>query len=113
MGFLDFLFSSPKAKAPLFFYNTLGGKKQEFTLGERAKQVRMYNCGPTVYGRQHIGNLSMYIFTDILRKTLEYNGYSVKQTINITDFRHLTSDQDEGEDKMVKGLKREKLKPTM
>jgi len=75
--------------------------------------VRMYNCGPTVYGVQHIGNLSMFVFTDVLRRALEYNGFPVKQVINITDFGHLTSDADEGEDKMTKGLKREKLPVTM
>jgi cysteinyl-tRNA synthetase len=73
----------------------------------------MYNCGPTVYGVQHIGNLSMFVFTDVLRRTLEYNGFKVKQVINITDFGHLTSDADEGEDKMTKGLKREKMALTM
>ncbi len=73
----------------------------------------MYNCGPTVYGRQHIGNLSMFVFTDVLRRTLEYNDYVVKQAINFTDFGHLTSDADEGEDKMTKGLKREGLAPTL
>jgi len=73
----------------------------------------MYNCGPTVYGPQHIGNLSMFIFTDILRRVLEYSGLKVRQVINITDFGHLTSDADEGEDKMSKGLKTEGLSPTL
>jgi len=73
----------------------------------------MYNCGPTVYGRQHIGNLSMFVFTDTLRHTLEYNDFKVKQVINFTDFGHLSSDADEGEDKMTKGLKREGLAPTL
>ncbi|MDP3646205.1 MAG: cysteine--tRNA ligase, partial [bacterium] len=114
MGIFDFLHTSAsQTRAPLYFFNTLTGDKQEFVLPQHAKNVRMYNCGPTVYGRQHIGNLSMFVFTDVLRKTLEYNDFTVKQTINITDFGHLTSDADEGEDKMVKGLKREKLKPTM
>lgn len=99
--------------APLYFYNTLGKEKQEFKLPPRVHTVRMYNCGPTVYGRQHIGNLSMFVFTDILRRTLEYNGFAVKQVINFTDFGHLTSDADEGEDKMTKGLKREGMKPTL
>ena len=98
--------------APRFF-NTLTKEKQEFTLAPGMKYVRMYNCGPTVYGRQHIGNLSMFVFTDILRKTLQYSGLTVKQTINITDFGHLTSDADEGEDKMLRGLKNEKLRPSM
>ncbi len=73
----------------------------------------MYNCGPTVYDHQHIGNLSAAVFADILRRTLEYNGYSVKQVMNFTDFGHLTSDADEGEDKMAVGLKREGLEPTL
>lgn len=114
MSFLDFFSNSGRPSGtPLFLYNTLGKERQLFTLAPGSKQVRMYNCGPTVYGKQHIGNLSMFIFTDILRRTLEFDGYSVKQTINITDFGHLTSDADEGEDKMLKGLKHEKLKPTM
>jgi len=75
--------------------------------------VRMYHCGPTVYGVQHIGNLSMFVFTDILRRTLEYSGLMVRQVINLTDFGHLTSDADEGEDKMAKGLKNEGLSPTL
>jgi cysteinyl-tRNA synthetase len=73
----------------------------------------MYNCGPTVYDIQHIGNLSMFIFTDTIRKVLEYNNFSVKQVINITDVGHLTSDSDEGEDKMTKGLEREGLELTL
>ncbi|HUO50732.1 MAG TPA: cysteine--tRNA ligase [Candidatus Paceibacterota bacterium] len=106
--------SRPTAsRVPLYLFNTLGKEKQEFTLPVRVHEVRMYNCGPTVYGVQHIGNLSMFVFTDILRRTLEYNGFKVKQVINITDFGHLTSDADEGEDKMTKGLKREKMRVTM
>ncbi|MBM3261659.1 hypothetical protein FJY93_04565, partial [Candidatus Kaiserbacteria bacterium] len=97
----------------LYLYNTLGKELQRFDLPERVKMVRMYNCGPTVYGVQHIGNLSMFVFTDVLRRTLEKDGFPVKQVINITDFGHLTSDADEGEDKMTKGLKREKMKVTM
>jgi len=65
----------------------------------------MYNCGPTVYNYVHIGNLRAYVFADILRKTLEYNGYQVTQLINITDVGHLVSDEDEGEDKMEKGAR--------
>ncbi len=94
---------------PLYLHNTLGNSSQRFTLPPQVHVVRMYNCGPTVYGRQHIGNLSMFVFTDLLRKTLEYNNFKVKQVINITDFGHLSSDQDEGDDKMTLGLKREGL----
>ncbi len=90
------------------FFNTLSRSVEQFT-SLQPGVAKMYNCGPTVYGRQHIGNLSMFVFTDILRKTLEYNGYKVKQVINFTDFGHLSSDGDEGEDKMTKGLKREGL----
>jgi cysteinyl-tRNA synthetase len=102
---------------PLYLHNTLSGEKESFTLPARVKTVRMYNCGPTVYGRQHIGNLSMFIFTDLLRLALEYNDFPVKQVINFTDFGHLSGDNegnaDEGEDRMTKGLKREGMKPTL
>ncbi len=88
--------------------NTLSGKKEDFiAINESAKTVGMYSCGPTVYDYPHIGNLRKYIFDDILRRTLAFNGYRVKQVINITDFGVLSSDADEGEDKMIKGLKRE------
>lgn len=97
-------------------HNTLSGKKEVFKpINE--KEALMYNCGPTAYGEQHIGNLSMFVFTDILRRTLEYGGYKVKQVINITDFGHLSGDNegraDEGEDRMTKGLRREKMALTM
>ena len=67
----------------------------------------MYNCGPTVYNYAHIGNLRPYVFADVLRRALEWNGYKVEQVINITDIGHLVSDGDLGEDKMTKGLIRE------
>jgi len=98
---------------PLFLYNTLSKQKDLFTLPQGVRKVRMYNCGPTVYGRQHIGNLSMFVFTDILRRTLEVNGFGIKQVINITDVGHLSSDADSGEDKMTLGLKREGMEPTL
>ena len=107
------LLTRTRARVPLYLYNTLSKSKQRFLLLPQAKEVRMYNCGPTVYGRQHIGNLSMFVFTDILRRTLEFNGFRVKQAINFTDFGHLSSDADEGEDKMTKGLKREGLALTL
>ncbi len=100
-------------ETPLFFHNTLTNEKEAFSLPEVASYVRMYNCGPTVYGRQHIGNLSMFVFTDVIRRTLEYNGYTVKQVINFTDVGHLVSDGDDGEDKMTKGLKREHMELTL
>jgi len=68
--------------------------------------VDMYACGPTVYDYAHIGNLRTYIFEDILRRTLEFNGYTVQHVMNITDVGHLTSDADTGEDRMEKGSKR-------
>lgn len=87
-------------------YNTLTRKEEEFK-PLKPKQVGMYTCGPTVYWFQHIGNMRAYIFSDLLQKTLEYNGFKVKKIINITDVGHLTSDADEGEDKMEKEAKKE------
>ena len=69
-------------------------------------QVGLYTCGPTVYDYAHIGNLRTYIFEDILRRVLEFNGYTVRHVMNITDVGHLTSDADTGEDKMEKGSRR-------
>ena len=86
-------------------YNTLTGKIEEFKPID--KVVKMYTCGPTVYHFAHIGNLRAYIFEDVLEKTLNYLGYNVKRCMNITDVGHLTSDSDSGEDKMLKGAKRE------
>lgn len=71
------------------------------------REVRIYSCGPTVYDYAHVGNLRAYVFADTLKRTLLYNGYQVNHTINYTDFGHLSSDADSGEDKMMKGLKRE------
>lgn len=90
----------------LFLYNTLTRQKQEFQ-PLKGKKVGLYTCGPTVYDYAHIGNLRTYIFEDILRRVLEYNGYKIKQVMNITDVGHLTSDADTGEDKLEKGSKRE------
>lgn len=83
----------------LSLYNTLSRKKEKFKPIKKGK-AGFYACGPTVYEAQHIGNFRTYIFNDILRRTLEYNGYKVKQIINITDVGHLTSDADTGEDKI-------------
>lgn len=88
-------------------YNTLTKKVEEF-IPHDEKVVTMYTCGPTVYHYAHIGNLRTYIFEDILEKSLNYLGYNVKRCMNITDVGHLTSDADTGEDKMLKGAKREK-----
>ena len=87
-------------------YNTLTHKKEEFVPHEAGK-VSMYTCGPTVYHFAHIGNLRSYIMEDVLEKTLRYEGYDVKRVMNITDVGHLTSDGDTGDDKMLKGAKRE------
>jgi len=95
----------------LKLYNTLGRKKQVFKPLKKG-EVKIYGCGPTVYWYQHIGNLYRYVFEDILVRTLLYNKYKVKHVINITDVGHLTSDADEGEDKMIKALKREGLSMT-
>jgi len=96
----------------LKFYNTLTRQKEDFWPSDN-KMVRMYSCGPTVYDYAHIGNLRAYIFADILKRTLEYNNYTVRHIENITDVGHLVSDADEGEDKMMKALKREGLEPNI
>lgn len=96
----------------LAFYNTLTKKKEEFVSIVPGK-VGLYTCGPTVYDYVHIGNLRAYIFADTLRRVLERNGFDVTQIMNITDVGHLTSDADTGEDKMMKGLKREGLPITL
>lgn len=85
----------------MILYNTLTKSKEDF-IPLKENTVRMYSCGPTVYNFAHIGNLRTYIFMDILRRVLKYNGYGVKGVMNITDVGHLMSDADEGEDKMVK-----------
>ncbi|MBQ7129098.1 MAG: cysteine--tRNA ligase [Clostridia bacterium] len=90
----------------LSIYNTATHKKEEFKPNENGK-VSMYTCGPTVYHFAHIGNLRTYIMEDILEKYLRYIGYDVKRIMNITDVGHLSSDADTGEDKMLKGAKRE------
>lgn len=87
-------------------YNTLSKTIEDFRPIDE-NMVKMYTCGPTVYNYAHIGNLRTYIHEDILEKTLRYIGYNVKRVMNITDVGHLESDADEGEDKMLKGAKRE------
>lgn len=91
-------------------YNTLTRQKEEFKPNDD-KEVRMYTCGPTVYNYAHIGNLRAYLFMDTLRRTLKYNGYTLKHVMNITDVGHLVSDADEGEDKMMKAARRENKNP--
>ncbi len=87
-------------------YNTLTHKKEEF-VPNTAGKVAMYTCGPTVYHYAHIGNLRSYIMEDVLEKYMRYDGLDVKRVMNITDVGHLTSDGDTGDDKMLKGAKRE------
>ncbi len=87
-------------------YNSLSHKKEDFIPREAGK-VSMYTCGPTVYHFAHIGNLRSYIMEDILEKYLRFTGLDVKRVMNITDVGHLTSDGDTGDDKMLKGAKRE------
>ena len=90
----------------MYLYNSATHKKEEFTTYTPG-HVEMYTCGPTVYHFAHIGNLRSYLMEDVLEKYLRYAGYDVNRVMNITDVGHLTSDADEGEDKMLKGAKRE------
>ena len=89
-----------------YLYNTLSKQVEEFVPNEAGK-VAMYTCGPTVYHFAHIGNLRSYIMEDVLEKHLRFVGYEVKRVMNITDVGHLSSDGDTGEDKMLKGARRE------
>ena len=90
----------------VYLFNTLTRKVENLIPNVEGK-INMYTCGPTVYHFAHIGNLRCYIMEDILEKTLRYVGYDVKRVMNITDVGHLSSDADTGEDKMLKGAKRE------
>jgi cysteinyl-tRNA synthetase len=92
----------------LKLFNTLSRKIEDFHPLYPPK-VGYYGCGPTVYDQAHIGNLRAYLFDDVLHRALLHNGYKVTFVMNITDVGHLTSDADEGEDKLEKGAKREKL----
>ncbi len=94
------------SNAPVFFTNTASGKKEVFS-SQRAGKVSMYSCGPTVYSKQHIGNLKAPLFADLVARVLASAGYRVHRVINITDVGHLVGDGDEGEDKMDKGARRE------
>lgn len=91
----------------MFIYNSATRTREEFVPNVEGK-VSMYTCGPTVYHYAHIGNLRSYIMEDVLEKYLRYAGYDVTRVMNITDVGHLSSDADTGEDKMLKGAKREK-----
>ena len=89
----------------LQLYDTYTRSTREFQ-PLKGKQVGLYTCGPTVYDYAHIGNLRTYVFEDVLRRVLEFNGYEVNHVMNITDVGHLVSDADSGEDKMEKGARR-------
>ena len=91
----------------MLLYNSLTRTREQFVPREAGK-VTMYTCGPTVYHFAHIGNLRTYTMEDVLEKYLSYSGYDVKRVMNITDVGHLSSDGDTGEDKMLKGARREK-----
>ena len=91
-------------------YNTLSRKKEEFVSIEKNK-VKIYSCGPTVYSYQHIGNMRAAIFVDIVKRVLRYFNYTVTDVVNITDVGHLVSDEDAGEDKMLKAAQRENKNP--
>lgn len=90
----------------LKLYNTLMRQKEVFEPIHPGK-VGLYVCGPTVYWYAHVGNLRSYLFSDVLRRVLELNGYEVREIMNITDVGHLVGDGDEGEDKLEAGAKRE------
>lgn len=100
----------PESVPQILFTNTLTSRKEAF-VPLKAGSVMMYSCGPTVYGPAHIGNLRSYVFSDTIARTLEAAGYRVRRVINITDVGHLTSDADEGEDKMSVAAAREKKRP--
>ncbi len=94
----------------LVLYNTYSKREEPFVTREPRK-VTMYTCGPTVYGRPHIGNYSSFLMADLLRRWLEASGYAVKHVKNITDVGHLVADQEEGEDKIERQAKAEKTDP--
>lgn len=110
MGFFSFRKNTP-ALPPLYLKNTMTRSLEAFS-PLQAGRATMYTCGPTVYDFVHIGNLRSYVFADILKRTLLLNGYWVNHTINITDFGHLVSDADQGDDKMMVALRREGKEPS-
>jgi cysteinyl-tRNA synthetase len=96
----------------IYLKNTLSGIVEEFKPID-SKKIGMYNCGPTVYGKVHVGNMRAYIFADLIKNILIYNGYPVHQVINITDVGHLVSDNDEGADKVEEQAKKEHIDATV
>ncbi len=91
-------------------YNTYNRKKEELKPID-GNRVRIYSCGPTVYSYAHVGNMRTYVFMDLLRRVLKWNGYELLHAMNITDVGHLTDDGDDGEDKMLKGAREQKKTP--
>src|SRR2546430_15709106 len=91
--------------APLMLYDNYARERRRFE-PLVAGTAGLYTCGPTVYDYQHIGNFRTFLFEDLLKRVLEWNGYAVRHVMNITDVGHLTSDADTGEDKMEKGSRR-------
>ena len=108
-----FTSKSDSARFPAFTLFNSETMEQETFEPLSKNDVRVYSCGPTVYDYAHIGNLRAYIFSDTLKRALLYNGYNVNHTINYTDFGHLTSDADTGDDKMMKGLRRENMEVSL
>jgi len=96
--------------AGLQLYNALTRRVEPFEPLD-PEEVRVYSCGPTVYDYATIGNMRAFLFSDVLRRTLEYNGYRVRLVMSVTDVGHLVSDADEGEDKMLVGMRRERKSP--
>ncbi|HEY4510809.1 MAG TPA: cysteine--tRNA ligase, partial [Candidatus Paceibacterota bacterium] len=111
LQFLGLKSADPKLRGPLYLYNTLSGKIEEFS-PLHSSRVRVYNCGPTAYDRQHIGNLFPPLVANILRRVMNLKGLRVQEINNITDFGHL-SEEEGSEDKMTKGLRREGLSLTL
>lgn len=116
MGWLARLFTSRSREtqahpASVFVMNTLSGKKELF-VPRKPGLVTMYTCGPTVYSKQHIGNLRSGVVSDTLARVLTTSGYRVQRVTNITDVGHLTDDDDHGEDKVEMGARREGVSPT-
>ena len=91
---------------PLQLYDNYERRLREFVPLHPGGEVGLYTCGPTVYDYQHVGNFRTFLFEDMLRRVLEWNGYRVRHVMNVTDVGHLTSDADDGEDKMEKGARR-------
>jgi cysteinyl-tRNA synthetase len=106
---LEFLFKK-QSNQPIYLFNTLSREKEIFKPIKKGK-VLFYQCGPTVYWTQHIGNMRAMIMADLINRTFKYFNYNVRFVRNYTDVGHLTSDQDFGEDKMEKASTREGLKP--